>query len=211
MIMKKINLIIGSLAMGAILMATACNKDEETETNPNPNPEPTSGEVKINELISKDTLGLVYVDDQGDEADWCELYNPGDKDISIAGYFIGDDGEKTDVGKRYEIPSGSSKATTIPAKGYLILVWGAADANGDDMEGIHNDTLFIPSGLKNSKDVAIAIWDANGKLVDVSEDFSEGGPLGADGLAKGKSLGRKTDGDKDWVVFDVPTPGKKNQ
>jgi len=207
--MKKIKYFLGSLAVVAMLATVACNKDEETA--PQPEPEVKDGSVMINELISKDTLGLVYVDVQGDEADWCELYNPGDKDIDIAGYFIGDDGEATAEDKRYEIPSGNTTATTIPSKGYLMLVWGAADANGDDMEGIHNDTLFIASGLKNSKDVAIAIWDASGKLVDESGDFSEGGPLGEDGLAKGKSLGRKSDGDSEWIVFDVPTPGAKNQ
>jgi len=207
--MNKIKFFLGSLAVVAMMATVACNKDEETD--PQPEPEVKDGSVLVNELISKDTLDLVYVDADGKGADWCELYNPGDKDIDIAGYFIGDDGEATAEEDKYEIPSGNATATTIPAKGYLMLVWGAADANGDDMEGIHNDTLFIASGLKNSKDVAIAIWDASGKLVDESGDFSEGGPLGEDGLAKGKSYGRKSDGDSEWIVFDVPTPGAKNQ
>ncbi len=208
--MKKIKFILGSLAVVAMLATVACNKDEDT-TPPPPPPPATNGEIIINELISKDTLGLVYVDVQGDPADWCELYNSGETDIDIAGYFIGDDGESTDDADKYEIPATNSKATTIKAKGYLILVWGAADVNGDDMEGTINDTLFIASGLKNSKDIAIAIWDKDNKLVDVSEDFSKGGPLGADGLAKGKSLGRKTDGNADWIVFDTPTPGAENK
>ncbi len=208
--MKKLKFILGSLAVVALMATTACNKDEEAPT-PDPDPKPETGSVMVNELISKDTLGMVYVDAQGDEADWCELYNPTDKDINIAGYFIGDDGENTAVADRYEIPTGNDNATTIKAKGYMVMVWGAADANGDDMEGIHNDTIFVPSGLKNTKDIAIALWDTNGKLVDVSGDFSAGGPLGTDGLAKGKSYGRKTDGAKEWVVFDTPTPGAANK
>ncbi len=206
--MKKIKFILGSLAVIAMLATVACNKDEETDPPP---PEETDGSVVINELMSKDTLGLVYIDAQGDEADWCEMYNPGDKDIDIAGYFIGDDGESTDDADKYEIPSTNATATTIPAKGYLIIVWGAADAADDDIEGIYNDTLFVGSALKNSKDIAIAIWDQNNVLVDESGDFSEGGPLGPDGLAKGKSYGGKTDGSSDWILFDVPTPGAENK
>ena len=99
----------------------------------------------------------------------------------------------------------------VYAKSYLILIWGAKDASDNDIEGIVNDTLFIGSSLKNSKDIAIALWDKDNKLVDVSGDFSDGGTLGADGLAKGKSYGRKTDGPTEWIVFDTATPGTKNQ
>jgi len=206
--MKKIKIILGSLAVIAMMATSACNKDKETD--PQPEPEVKDGSVVVNELMAKDTLGLVYVDAMGDECDWTELYNPGEKDLDIAGYFLGDDGEATDDADKYEIPAGNAKATTIKAKGYLVIVWGAKNAAGDDYDGIHNDTIFCPSSLSPKKDKAVAIWDTKDKLVDESEDFSKGGPLGADGLAKGKSLGRKTDGDKDWVVFATPTPGKKN-
>jgi len=204
--MKKVKFILGSLAVVAMLATVSCNKDEET--TPPPPPPSADGSVVVNELMSKDTLGLVYTDAQGDEADWSEFYNPGDKDIDIAGYFIGDDGEATADADKYEIPSGNAAATTIKAKGYLVIIWGAADAAGNDMEGIINDTIFCPSSLSAKKDKAVAIWDKSGKFVDESEDFTANGPFGK--LPDGKSIGRVTDGDKTWKLFDTPTPGAKN-
>ena len=205
--MKKIKFILGSLAVVAMLATVSCNKDEGT--TPDPEPEKKDGSVLVNELMSKDTLGLVYTDPMGDNADWSEFYNPGEKDINIGGYFIGDDGENTAEADKYEIPSDNAAATTIKAKGYLVIVWGAADANGNDMEGIINDTIFCPSSLSAKKDKAVAIWDASGKFVDESEDFTANGPFGK--LEDGKSLGRETDGSTTWKVFDIATPGTKNQ
>jgi len=204
--MKKVKFVLGSLAVVAMLATVSCNKDEET--TPPPPPPSKDGSVVVNELMSKDTIGLVYTDAQGDPADWSEFYNPGDKDINIGGYFIGDDGKATAEGDKYEIPSDNAAATTIKAKGYLVIVWGAADAAGNDMEGIINDTIFCPSSLSAKKDKAVAIWDASGKFVDESEDFTANGPFGK--LPDGKSIGRETDGSDTWKIFDTPTPGKKN-
>ncbi len=205
--MKKVKFILGSLAVVAMLATVACNKDEET--TPPPPPPSADGSVVVNELMSKDTLGLVYTDAQGDFCDWSEFYNPGDKDINIGGYFIGDDGEATADADKYEIPNDNAAATTIKAKGYLVIVWGAADAAGNDYEGIHNDTIFCPSSLSAKKDKAVAIWDKSGKFIDESEDFTANGPFGK--LPDGKSMGRETDGSKTWKVFDTATPGAKNQ
>jgi hypothetical protein len=204
--MKKIKFILGSLAVVAMMATVSCNKDEATD--PVPEPEVKDGAVVVNELMTKDTLGLVYVDAQGDEADWSEFYNPGEKDINIGGYFIGDDGENTDDADKYEIPTDNAAATTIKAKGYLVIVWGAKDASGNDYEGIHGDTIFCASSLSAKKDKAVAIWGPKGKFIDESENFTADGPFGK--LDSGKSLGRETDGDKTWKVFDNPTPGAKN-
>ncbi len=204
--MKKIKFILGSLAVVAMLATVSCNKDEDT--TPPPPPEKTDGSVVVNELMTKDTLGLVYIDALGDECDWSEFYNPGEKDINIGGYFLGDDGENTADADKYEIPNDNAAATTIKAGGYLVVVWGAKDAAGNDYEGIHNDTIFCPSSLSAKKDKAVAIWDASGKLVDESEDFTANGPFGK--LENGKSIGRDADGSDTWKIFDVPTPGKKN-
>jgi len=204
--MNKIKLILGSLAVVAMMATAACNKDEGTAQPPEP--EKKDGSVLVNELMTKDTLGLVYIDAQGDPCDWSEFYNPGDRDINIGGYFIGDDGKDTDDADKYEIPDDNAAATTIKAKGYLVIVWGAADASGNDVEGIINDTIFCPSSLSAKKDKAVAIWDKSGKLIDESEDFTKTGPFGK--LPTGKSLARETDGSKTWKVFDTPTPGKMN-
>jgi len=204
--MKKIKFILGSLAVVAMMATVSCNKDEATE--PVPEPELTDGAVMVNEVMTKDTVGLVYTDALGRTCDWSEFYNPGEKDVNIGGYFIGDDGEATDNADKYEIPTDNAAATTIKAKGYLVIVWGAKDIAGNDYEGIHNDTIFCSSSLSTKKDKAVAVWDASGKFIDESEDFTANGPFGK--LEDGKSLGREADGSKTWKVFDVATPGKKN-
>ncbi len=205
--MKKLSLLA---ALFAMIVLGSCNKDEGTDNNgggDNP-PADTKG-VVVNELMTKDHNGLVYVDGQGDASDWVELYNAGDKDIDIAGYFLADDGKDADPASLWEIPSGNAAATTVKAGKYLVIVFGAADASGNDMDGIVNDTIFCPKGLSTKKDKAVALFDANKKLVDESEDFTAGGPFGA--LADDKSLGRESDGSDSWKVFDTPTPGAKNQ
>ncbi|OYT12321.1 MAG: hypothetical protein B6I18_01020 [Bacteroidetes bacterium 4572_112] len=206
--MRKIKFVLGSLAVVAMLATVSCNKDEDT-TPPPPPPEPTAGTVVVNELMTKDTLGLVYTDPNGDFCDWSEFYNAGESDINIAGYFIGDDGKETLEEDKYEIPGDDAIVTTIKSKSYLIVIWGAADASGADMEGIIDGKLFCPSSLSAKKDKAVAIWDAGGTFVDESEDFTADGPFGK--LEDGKSLGRKTDGNEEWMVFDIPTPNAENK
>jgi len=209
--MNKIKFFLGSLAVVAMMATVACNKDEGTD--PQPEPEVKDGAVVVNELMTKDSLGLVYTDTLGKECDWSEFYNPGEKDINIGGYFIADDGEDSKEEDKYEIPNNAAAATTIKAKSYLVVVWGAKyiDNNKDtlDLEGVHNNIIFCGSSLSSKKDKAVAIWDANGKFIDESEYFNADGPFGK--LEEGKSIGRKSDGDSEWIIFDVPTPGAKNQ
>jgi len=205
--MKKIKFILGSLAVVAMLATVSCNKDEDT-TPPAP-PAKTDGTVVVNELMTKDTLGLVFTDPSGSKCDWSEFYNAGDNDIDIAGYFIGDDGEETDEADKYEIPSGDAAVTTIKSKSYLMIIWGAEDASGAEMEGVIDGKLFCASSLSAKKDKAVAIWDKDGKFVDASADFTKDGPFGK--LPDGKSIGRKSDGNSEWMVFDVPTPNAENK
>jgi len=88
------------------------------------------------------------------------------------------------------------------------VVFGAADADGNDIDGIFDGILFIPTGLKASKDVAVAIFNADKTLLTVSEKFNADGPFGA--LEDDKSLGRVSDGADEWQIFDVPTPNADN-
>ncbi len=206
--MKHLKLFFGSIILISLLGAAACNKD--TKTDPKPDPVDTSKAIlKVNELMTKDTIGLVYIDVNGKKCDWSEFYNAGSKDLDIAGYYIADDGESSADADKYEIPSDNPKATTIKAKSYLVIVWGAKDANGQDYTGIHNDTIFCPSSLSAKKDKAVAVWDKTGKFIDESENFTVDGPLGK--LPDGKSIGRLPDGTDNWKLFDIPTPGAKNQ
>ena len=171
-------------------------------------PEPLN-QLVINELCTKDEDNPYYIDPAGEGSDWVELYNATDAEVDIAGYWFSDKGEGADDGDKYQVPTGSD-VTKIPAGGYLVVIFGAADANGDDLEGIVDGKVFIPAGLKPSKDEAVAMWASDKTtLVDVSEKFNADGPFGE--LENEKSLGRTFNASPKWKVWDVPTPGAVNE
>lgn len=205
--MKTLKFIFGTLVIIAMMATAACNKDEPITQDPVPT-DTTTAKVVINELMTKDTAGLVFVDGLGDGSDWVEIYNTSSKDLDIGGYFLSDKGVDATSADMWEIPSDNSTVTTVKAHTYLVIVFGASDANGNDLDGIVDGKIHCPSGLSTTKDVAVAIFDKNQALVGASEVFSVDGPFGM--LENGKSLGRESDGASTWKVFDIPTPGAQN-
>ncbi len=206
--MKTFKFILGSLVVVAMMATAACNKDEKIDPDPIPE-DTTSANIVINELMTKDTAGLVFVDGQGDGSDWVEIYNPSDKDLDIGGYYLSDKGADATTDDMWQIPTGNSAVTTVKANTYLMIIFGASDANGTDLDGIVDGRIHCPSGLSTSKDEAVALFNSAQELVTVSETFNADGPFGK--LEKGKSLGRETDGASTWKVFDVPTPDAENK
>ena len=183
----------------AVLLFSGCVKDEQAV--PEPPPPENYGDIVINELITKDTSDVYFMDESGSPADWIELYNNGSKAVNIAGMFITDAaGDEADY---QQIPDGEVGVTTIPPKGFLVLICGAADAGGTDIPtSIADGKIFIDMGLSSSKDNTVAIYNPSKELVDESDDFN--------GLADDKSFGRKTDGTGDWDVMASKTPGAPN-
>ena len=206
--MKNFKFIFGTLIIIGMLSTLSCNKDDGTPPDPNPN-DTTTVKVVINEVMTKDTVGLVFTDGLGDGSDWAEIYNTSDKDLDIGGYFLSDKGADATTDDMWEIPTGNSAVTTVKSHTYLVIVFGAADANGNDLDGIVDGRIHCPSGLSSKKDVAVALFNATKVLVDASEEFSADGPFGK--LEDGKSLGRESDGSETWKVFDIPTPGAENK
>ncbi len=183
----------------AALFFTGCVKDEQPAPLP-PAPENFS-DIVINELIAKDTTNPYFIDDAGNPADWVELYNKGNKVVDIAGMYITDaPGDDT---KYQEIPSGNSNVTTIPPKGFLVLICNAADSGGTDLPTqIKDGKIFIDMGLSSSKDNNVAIYTPEKTEVDISGDFN--------GLEDDKSFGRLPDGTGGWEVLTSKTPGVSN-
>ena len=183
------------------LFFTGCVKDEQPQPQP-PAPE-NYGDIAINELITKDTLDVYFVDESGSAADWIELYNNGNKAVDIAGMFITDDPGVEAEYQQIPILDTKNGVTTIPPKGFLVLICGAADASGADLPTqIKDGKIFIDMGLSSSKDNFVAIYDPQKAEVDKSDDFN--------GLADDKSFGRKTDGTGEWQVLATKTPGMPN-
>jgi Lamin Tail Domain len=177
----------------------ACVKDEMPE--PEPQPAESYEDVVVNELIAKDLTDPYFVDGQGEGADWVELYNKGSKPINVSGMWITD---RPDEQAEYQqIPKSDPAITTIPAKGFLVLICGAKDAQGADVPtGIIDGKVFINVGLSASKDYTVAIYDPIKALVDASGDFN--------GLEDDKSFGRTIDAGADWNTLLYKTPGAPN-
>lgn len=181
------------------LFFSGCVKDEMPA--PAPPPVENYGDIVINELITKDLTDPYYIDGLGDGTDWIELYNKGTKAVNIAGMWVTDNpGVEEDY---VQVPETDAAVTTIPPKGFIVLICGAANADGSDMPtSIVNGKIFIDMGLSSSGDNFAAIYDPDKTEIDKSDDFN--------GLEDDKSFGRKTDGTGEWQVLATKTPGKPN-
>jgi len=106
--------------------------------------------VVINELMS---VNSDYVTDQnGEYDDWIELYNNGDEDIDLTGYFLSD--SKSDPAK-WHFPD----ATIIPRYSVLII-W----ADDDTLQaGLHTNYKLSSDG----ENVVLSDPDLN--RIDVAE------------------------------------------
>lgn len=196
--MKKILSIIILLS---VIMAS-CIKDEPFVIPQEPDPEPTVKSIVINELMTKDEVDPYYTDPSGLGCDWVEFYNTGTEAVNIGGMYVSDKGElATDV-DLFLITDANAAITTIQPQGYLVVIFGAVDANGVDMEGVVDGKVFVPAGLSSTKDIAVALFDTDKSFIDVSASIVD--------LEIEKSLGRENDGSSNWMVFDVPTPGVAN-
>ena len=89
----------------------------------------------INEVVSSNNF---VQDEFGGNEDYIELYNNGNEDVNIAGWYISDTPTNPTL---YQIPSTDSLKTIVPAKGRIVL-W----ADNETTQGI------LHLGFKLSKD-----------------------------------------------------------
>lgn len=183
----------------AAIFFSGCVKDDQPE--PTPPPVEEYENIVINELITKDLSDPYFVDGSGEGADWIELYNKGNKPVNIADMWVTDDpGVEAEY---HRIPETNAAITTIPPKGYLVMICGAVDLEGTDIPtSILDGKVFIEMGLSSSGDNFVAIYNPEKTEIDKSDDFN--------GLEDGKSFGRETDAADTWVVLTKKTPGMPN-
>jgi len=186
------------LSIMTALLISGCVKDEQPAPK---GPEPADySDIVINEICTKDLTDPYYVDAVGDGADWLELYNKGNKVINIANMWVTDNpGVEADY---IQIPATDDAVTSIPPKGFVVLICGAADANGDIPTSIMDGKIFIDMGLSSSSDNFAAIYDPGKTEIDKTEDFN--------GLEDDKSFGRVTDAGPEWNTLTEKTPGASN-
>lgn len=101
----------------------------------------------INEVVASNQAGCA--DEQGERDDWIELYNKGDDDVSLEGYYVTDDPAsplKTQLGT----------GLVVPAKGVLVLWADKAPEQG---------AAHLPFKL-DAQGEAVQLRDPGAQLVD---------------------------------------------
>jgi hypothetical protein len=165
------------------------------------------GEVKINELMPNP-------EGSGTEAEWVELYNPGDEAVALDGWSI----EAAKSGD-YVIEKVFDAGTTLGPGGYMLL--------GGPLVEAADVLVEFSLGDASSGSAAVRLVDCDGDIQDtvVYGPSNDVGRLNDDGeiavsLAPkptdGGALGRVINGvdtnrsGDDFVLEDDPTPGGPN-
>jgi len=144
--------------------------------------------IVINEVVSDNTD---VMDEFGVKEDYIELYNTGEKDVNIAGWYISDITENRTL---FQIPTTDIAKTLIPAGGRIVL-W----ADNEPLQGI------LHVGLKLSKDgetLILSRKNAFEKIVTVDS-------LECPALAEDMSYSRIPDGGPNWSQ-ELPTFNARN-
>jgi hypothetical protein len=144
---------------------------------------PLAGVLSINEFMASNKSTIA--DENGDYADWVELYNSDTVPAKLGVMYLTDD---LSVPMKWTFPD-----TTIPAHGYL-LVW----ADGEYRESALHTTFKLSSSGEQ-----LGLYATDGEHL-LMVDTLTFGPQGTD-----TSYGRIPDGGG-WRVLTVPTPGAEN-
>ena len=129
----------------------------------------------INEISSNNSGS--FVDSEGKNYDWIELYNGSSKDINLTGYSLSDDEN------RDKWVFGN---TTIKSKEYLIIFLA-----GENKEGLYANFSLSKNGGEK-----VVLKNKHGKVIDAVETVK---------MNKNTSLARDIDGK--WIIAKNVTPG----
>lgn len=144
-----------------------------------------TGQLLINEIMADNEDTYPDPQEPGVYEDWIEIFNPGTTAVDMSGMYITDNlNNKT----KWKVPNG----VTVPARGYLVFI-----ADGETTQGnLHTSWSLSADGE------AVGIFAADGTTLIDSYTF---------GIQQGDvSVGRVTDGDSAWSIFQPATPGAAN-
>lgn len=144
-----------------------------------------TGQLLINEIMADNEDTYEDPQEPGAHEDWIEVFNPGTAAVDMSGMYLTDNlNNKT----KWKVPNGVS----IPARGYLVFIADNETAQGN----LHTSWQLSADGE------AVGLYAADGTTLIDSYTF---------GIQQGDvSIGRVTDGDGSWSIFQPATPGKAN-
>ncbi len=145
---------------------------------------PLLDSILINELMASNSSTIS--DEGGAFADWLELYNPTDSEISMSGFYLSDN---LTIKNKWAFPD-----TTIQPNGYL-LIW----IDDDEEEGPLHASFNLS---KDGEDIGLFQKSDDTYLTVDAFSYSE--------QTTDISYGRNGDGGEEFVLFDIPTPGTQN-
>ena len=144
------------------------------------------GQILINEYSASNLD--VFKDSFNKTEDWVELYNSGNQDIDISGWYISDKDDELD---KWIFPTGTSLA---PGE-FLIIFCSGKD-------GSYNGELHSNFKLTQTEgDDVLVLSDAQENIVD---------RVGLNLTLTEHSNCRSTDGDDIWSISTSATPGSSN-
>jgi hypothetical protein len=143
--------------------------------------------LRVNEFLAFNSSCCPDTDGGVNEYDdWIEIYNDSNSPVNIGGMYLSDD--KTNPFNS-KIPDDNPSATTIPAKGFIVL-W----ADGSKSQG----PLHLDFSLSNAGE-DVALFYIDGRLID-AHTFT--------GQTENKSEARKSP--TEWLSNQVPSQGLAN-
>ncbi len=148
-----------------------------------------NAQVVINEFMASNTSIVADMVDYDDFSDWIELYNSGNENVNISGYYLTDD--LTNPNK-WKIPAGA-----VIGANSCFLVWADGYNHGHTAQ-VH----FFHTNFKLSADgEQIGLYDAGGNVLDTLSFGHQYSDI---------SYGRISDGNAQWAFFGEPTPDAPN-
>ncbi len=147
--------------------------------------------LRINEVSAGNDI---YINEYVKKADWVELYNTTDQDISLEGLYLSDDPANP---QKYRITNETQKLQDedfiVPAHGTRIIWCDEKDAVSQ---------LHAPFKLSNSDGACVSIQASDGSWTDRLEYLQQG---------KWQTFGRYPDGGNIATILNQPTIDKANR
>jgi hypothetical protein len=138
--------------------------------------------LRINEVSAGNDI---YINDYGKKADWVELYNTTDEDISLEGLYLSDNRNNR---QKFQMTEG-----IVPAHGTCIIWCDGKDSKSQ---------LHAPFKLENADGAYVSIQASDGSWYDYLEYQQQG---------KWQTFGRYPDGGNIATILNQPTIDKTNK